>query len=129
MYDWEWTFTDYKVTRDTPNEIRAELAKHLSILKDTKSVVIPFANTLHQPLDVTKLIPIIGGGTAIDAVIAHINENKNKFDLFVIVTDCDTEVNTDLIDDNKMVIVVTNQPEKIVGKARPNLKVIGVERF
>lgn len=113
---------------DVPNEIRAELQKHMPLLRDTRSVVIPFNGSLLQPMDIDMLIPNIGGDTNIRAVIDHIN--SSEFEVSVIVTDCNTSFNVDDLDRNKMVIVVTNQPNYVRGDTtRQNIRVIGVDRF
>ena len=113
---------------DRPNEIRAELQKHLPILRDTRSVVIPFNQQILQPLDVEQLIPREGGGTDIRNVIAHIN--SNEFDVSVIVTDADDSWTLDDISRDKMTVVVTNNLPYVRGdQTRQNIKVIGVDSF
>lgn len=114
-----------------PEIIRQKLAQKAQLLKDTRSIVIPFSDALGRPIDVTAEFPTqrgpsIGGGTDLDNVINDIN--KNSFDVSVIITDATERLYIDRIDKNRDVVIVLPSERSIVGDiSRRNIEIIQQE--
>lgn len=122
---------------DLPNSIRAELEKNAMKLRNTRSVVRPFASSISAvPLDVSQWIDksavhrALSSGTNMTAVIDDINAQTGVSEVYAIITDSDTPFNVDDIDRNKKVFVVTNNPEQVQGDTtRHNITLIPVPSF
>lgn len=116
---------------DAPEIIRKKLAQKAQLLKDTRSIVIPFSNSLGTPIDVTAEFPYKSTdpfvwGTNINNVINDIN--KNSFDVSVIITDATERVYIDRIDRNRDVVIVLPNERSIVGDtSRRNIEIIQQE--
>ena len=119
----------YGYNLDKPNMIRESLALRSSLLRDTKSVVIPFDDEIYQEIDISMIIPLKGGGTDLRLVVNDINSRQGTADVFVVVTDCSGYFDVDQVDFSKMLIVVTDHPNSVAGTPRNTLKVIGVSSF
>ena len=111
-----------------PELIRRELAKRKTLLGRTQSTVVPFDHRLGEPIDITMELPHMGGGTSINKVIQDIN-NTDGVNVFAVITDAGDTFSTDSIDKDKNVVFVTDTPELVMGRPRPNIKVIGVDSF
>lgn len=114
-----------------PEIIRKKLAQRAQLLKDTRSIVIPFSYELGRPIDVTAEFPkgpsrAIGGGTNLNNVINDIN--KNSFDVSVIITDATETLYVDRIDSNHDVVIVLPDESSISGDtSRRNIEIIQQE--
>ena len=114
-----------------PEIIRKKLAQKAQLLKDTRSIVIPFSDALGRPIDVTAEFPYhysdhFVSGTDLDNVINDIN--KNSFDVSVIITDATEKLYIDRIDRNRDVVIVLPNERSIVGDAsRRNIEIIQQE--
>lgn len=114
-----------------PEIIRQKLAQRAQLLKDTRSIVIPFSDALGKPIDVTAKFPYeyidnFVGGTDLNNVINDIN--KNSFDVSVIITDATERLYIDRIDNNHDVVVVLPNERSIVGNtSRRNIEIIQQE--
>lgn len=114
-----------------PEIIRQKLAQRAQLLKDTRSIVIPFSDALGKPIDVTAKFPYeyidnFVGGTDLNNVINDIN--KNSFDVSVIITDATERLYIDRIDNNHDVVVVLPNERSIVGDtSRRNIEIIQQE--
>lgn len=114
-----------------PEIIRQKLAQRAQLLKDTRSIVIPFSDALGKPIDVTAKFPYeyedrFVGGTDLNNVINDIN--KNSFDVSVIITDATERLYIDRIDNNHDVVVVLPSERSIVGNtSRRNIEIIQQE--
>jgi hypothetical protein len=114
-----------------PEIIRQKLAQRAQLLRDTRSIVIPFSWELGRPIDVTAEFPkgpsrAIGGGTNLNNVINDIN--KNSFDVSVIITDATETLYIDRIDKNHDVVVVLPDERSISGDtSRRNIEIIQQE--
>ncbi|MCM1322806.1 MAG: hypothetical protein NC218_01335 [Acetobacter sp.] len=115
---------------NAPEEIRQSFLRREHLLRETLSVIIPFATRLGQPAKLSQPLDdsSIGGGTNLGYVVSSINAQKGQFDLFVIVTDCDDGIDLGLIEKTKTVIVVTDRPNMVTGLSDKG-KVIGVDSF
>lgn len=114
-----------------PEIIRKKLAQKAQLLKDTRSIVIPFSDALGRPIDVTAEFPYKStdrfvSGTDLDNVINDIN--KNSFDVSVIITDATEKLYIDRIDSNRDVVIVLPKERSIVGNtSRRNIEIIQQE--
>ena len=114
-----------------PEIIRKKLAQKAQLLKDTRSIVIPFSKALGRPIDVTaefpyKLGDAFASGTNLNNVINDIN--NNSFDVSVIITDATEKLYIDRIDRNRDVVVVLPNERSIVGDtSRRNIEIIQQE--
>ena len=114
-----------------PEIIRKKLAQKAQLLKDTRSIVIPFSNALGRPIDITAEFPYhysdyFVSGTDLDNVINDIN--KNSFDVSVIITDATEKLYIDRIDSNRDVVIVLPNERSIVGDtSRRNIEIIQQE--
>lgn len=114
-----------------PETIRKKLAQKAQLLKDTRSIVIPFSNALGTPIDVTAVFPYtyadrFVSGTNINNVINDIN--KNSFDVSVIITDATERIYIDRIDRGRDVVIVLPNERSIVGDtSRRNIEIIQQE--
>lgn len=114
-----------------PETIRKKLAQKAQLLKDTRSIVIPFSNALGTPIDVTAEFPYTYDdsfvfGTNINNVINDIN--KNSFDVSVIITDATERIYIDRIDRGRDVVIVLPNERSIVGDtSRRNIEIIQQE--
>lgn len=114
-----------------PEIIRQKLAQRAQLLKDTRSIVIPFSNSLGKPIDVTAKFPYdyssnFVGGTDLNNVINDIN--KNSFDVSVIITDATETLYVDRIDNNRDVVIVLPNEKSISGDtSRRNIEIIQQE--
>ena len=114
-----------------PEIIRKKLAQKAQLLKDTRSIVIPFSDALGTPIDVTAEFPHKPGdgfvsGTNLNNVINDIN--KNSFDVSVIITDATEKLYIDRIDRNRDVVIVLPKERSIVGDtSRRNIEIIQQE--
>lgn len=114
-----------------PEIIRRKLAQRAQLLKDTRSIVIPFSSALGKPIDVTAEFPYhysdnFVSGTNLNNVINDIN--KNSFDVSVIITDATESLYIDKINRNRDVVVVLPNERSIVGDtSRRNIEIIQQE--
>lgn len=114
-----------------PEIIRKKLAQRAQLLKDTRSIVIPFSSALGRPIDVTAKFPYdysssFVSGTDLDNVINDIN--KNSFDVSVIITDATETLYVDRIDNNHDVVIVLPDERSISGDtSRRNIEIIQQE--
>ena len=114
-----------------PEIIRKKLAQKAQLLKDTRSIVIPFSRALGRPIDVTAEFPYKLGdafvsGTNLNNVINDIN--NNSFDVSVIITDATEKLYIDRIDRNRDVVIVLPNERSIVGNtSRRNIEIIQQE--
>lgn len=114
-----------------PEIIRKKLAQKAQLLKDTRSIVIPFSSALGKPIDITAEFPYhysddFVSGTDLNNVINDIN--KNSFDVSVIITDATERLYIDRIDSNRDVVVVLPNEKSIVGDtSRRNIEIIQQE--
>lgn len=120
-----------RIELSRPEIIRKKLAQKAQLLKDTRSIVIPFSNALGRPIDVTTEFPYhysdnFVSGTDLDNVINDIN--KNSFDVSVIITDATEKLYIDRIDNNRDVVIVLPNENSIVGDvSRRNIEIIQQE--
>lgn len=114
-----------------PEIIRQKLAQRAQLLKDTRSIVIPFSTSLGKPIDVTAKFPYdysssFVSGTNLNNVINDIN--KNSFDVSVIITDATETLYVDRIDNNRDVVIVLPDESSISGDtSRRNIEIIQQE--
>lgn len=114
-----------------PEIIRKKLAQRAQLLKDTRSIVIPFSNALGKPIDVTAKFPYeysssFVSGTNLNNVINDIN--KNSFDVSVIITDATETLYVDRISNNRDVVIVLPDDSSISGDTtRRNIEIIQQE--
>lgn len=130
MYDYYYE-NGKRIEISGPEIIRKKLAQRAQLLKDTRSIVIPFSYELGRPIDVTAEFPkgpsrAIGGGTNLNNVINDIN--KNSFDVSVIITDATETLYIDRIDNNRDVVIVLPDESSISGDtSRRNIEIIQQE--
>lgn len=104
--------------------------------------VFPFASRLpsnpidlNLPIDLDDIEANLDSGTNLYGygkdigVIPHINSRLHYGDISCIITDSDTTVDIDTVNPDVFLIVVTNQPHKVVGEQNSKHVIIPVSSF